>query len=693
MGIVYRAEDRVTGEPVALKLLHGRGHDRRFAHEAHLLSQLAHPAIVRYVAHGVTADARPYLAMEWLEGELLSHRLLGGRLECADTVVLARRLAEGLAAAHASGVVHRDLKPSNIVVTNGDLACAKLIDFGLARRRLDARMTDAGVLIGTFAFMSPEQALASRDLDERSDLFSLGAVLYTCLAGRRPFRAQQASALLAKVVLEDPIRVSELQPEVPPELESLVHGLLAKAPEERPTSAEVAALLVRSGSPRPIVPRALSTTEQRVAWVIVIGRVSDLPTVEIDSDGRQPDPARTLAGVAREWGGRFDLLMSGAGVVTFPGTKLPTDLAPDVARVALALRAKVPNLPMALALGLGVVSDHAPVGPAIDSAALGLASASPGEIRLDAQTARLLGHRFEIRADAGLLSLVGESRRTDKTRKLLGRPTRCVGRDPEIEMLLANYDACVDGPAARAVLVTGPAGCGKSRLRYEVVTRLRQSQNPPSILLARGDAMSAGSAFGLASQLLRGRFGIADGEPEERSQDKLVANVSKMFPVEQAVRVGCFLGELMRLPHPVSALTALASLRRDPTAIGDAMRDAWLDFLAVEARERAVVLVLEDLHWGDLPSVRLVDAALGTLAESPLLVIALARPEVHDAFVELWRNRECEEVRIPPLSPRAARELAREVLGSDATDETVSRCRGAGGRQRVLSRGIDSPSG
>jgi eukaryotic-like serine/threonine-protein kinase len=239
MGTVYRARDLSTGARAALKIMTrpSRSGPERFAREARVLAELIHPAIVRYLAHGMTATGLPFLAMDWLEGEDLATRLAGSGLEVTESLALLRRACEGLAVAHAKGVVHRDIKPSNLFLVDGAPTTCKIIDFGVACLEDGAHsLTRPGTTLGTAGYMAPEQALEAADVDSRADVYALGCVLYECITGRAAFRGHPV-AVIAQVLRELPPRPAELRPEIDGALDRLVMRLLAKDRDARPRNA------------------------------------------------------------------------------------------------------------------------------------------------------------------------------------------------------------------------------------------------------------------------------------------------------------------------------------------------------------------------------------------------------------------------------------------------------------------------
>lgn len=238
MGVVFRAQDRQTSALVAVKTLRGVEGAERFRREVEVLSALHHPGIVAYLGHGQSGDEL-YLVMEWLEGEDLGARLAGAEVSVEEAVGVALQIASALSAAHAQGIVHRDIKPSNVFLVDWRLDRVKLLDYGIARQSGTSTLTELGTVVGTPAYMAPEQARGERAIDARADVYSLGALLFHCLTGRPPFEAEGREALLGAVLQRPAPRVGELAT-VPRALDDLVARMLEKDPRRRPPDGRAA---------------------------------------------------------------------------------------------------------------------------------------------------------------------------------------------------------------------------------------------------------------------------------------------------------------------------------------------------------------------------------------------------------------------------------------------------------------------
>ena len=251
MGSVYVAIGCQLGRPVALKVMRAHVADvkkarERFVREARAAAALTNDHIVRIYQVGEHKGI-PYLTMPLLHGQTLNERLKEGtRLSNEEILRIGREVAEGLAAAHAQGLIHRDIKPANIWLEEGS-GRVKILDFGLARAANEAaRLTQDGSILGTPAFMAPEQASGSENLDHRSDLFSLGSVLYRMVTGRLPFPAENMAELMLALVRRDPVPPRELDAGLPQALNDLILGLMAKDPAARPRTANAVVEAIRA---------------------------------------------------------------------------------------------------------------------------------------------------------------------------------------------------------------------------------------------------------------------------------------------------------------------------------------------------------------------------------------------------------------------------------------------------------------
>ena len=288
MGEVYRARDTRLERTVAIKILPKEMsadavHRQRFEREAKTISSLNHPHIC--VLHDIgSQDGVDYLVMECVEGETLAKRLEKGPLPLEQILKYGAQIADALDKAHRAGIVHRDLKPGNIMLTAGG---AKLLDFGLAKPAAplasgltltaaaapSTPVTQAGMIVGTFQYMSPEQ-VEGKELDGRSDIFSLGAVLYETLTGQHAFPGKSQLSVASAILEKEPAALTTIKPMTPPALEHAIKKCLAKNPDERWQSAsdlasELKWVAESGGHPVGVAAAAVSgKTRERLAWVL-----------------------------------------------------------------------------------------------------------------------------------------------------------------------------------------------------------------------------------------------------------------------------------------------------------------------------------------------------------------------------------------------------------------------------------------
>jgi tetratricopeptide (TPR) repeat protein len=600
---------------------------------------------------------------------------------------LLDRIASALGAAHERGIVHRDLKPSNVFLRGGLVEDAVLLDFGIARiasRTLGASLTATDAVIGTPNYMSPEQARGDRDIGPAADLFSLGSLFFECLTGRPPFAADRAMAVLAKIVFEEAPRLSNVWREAPAPLDDLVARLLSKDPAARPASAAalreaLAALgsLSFGTGPTNAQPSALSGPEHQILSVVLAAPASSA------GPGLSSEHFAALRAALARHDSRIEPLADGSIVITFGQTEraAATDRAAQAARCALLIKEQVPEARVAIATGRGVLQGGTTGGSALDRAAE-LLDATPHDraapdpdppIWIDEVTAGLIEASFALR-DAGgrrrqlLAELVG----LDPTRPLLGKPTPYVGRELDLSALLAAFTSAIEEPGARVVVVRAPPGMGKSRLRHEFLRRAAAQAPDIIVLIVRCDLMSAGSSHGLLGRMVCQLAGALEGTPPDEIRQRLVAWANERLPAADAPRVAAFLGELCGAPFP-DEHPALHSARQDAGLMAEQITAAFTTILRVECTERPLLLFLEDLHWGDKPTVRAVGAALRELAALPFFVLALARPEIDDLFPRLWEEHGPTNLTLRALGRRACERLCRDVLGPSVPQATLDR--------------------
>jgi serine/threonine protein kinase len=254
MGIVYKAEDTKLKRTVALKFLpselnHNEDAKNRFIHESQAAAALNHPNIC--TIHEVDeSEGQSFIAMECIEGRSIREKIETGPLKLKDTVDIAIQVAEGLKEAHGKDIVHRDIKSANIMVT--EKGRAKIMDFGLAKLSGKTKLTRTGTTLGTVAYMSPEQT-RGEEVDHRSDIWSLGVILYEMVTGQLPFKGDYEQAIVFSILNEEPEPVTSVRTGVPMDLEKIIHKSMKKNPGERYQSVsdllvDLRALVIRAES-------------------------------------------------------------------------------------------------------------------------------------------------------------------------------------------------------------------------------------------------------------------------------------------------------------------------------------------------------------------------------------------------------------------------------------------------------------
>jgi eukaryotic-like serine/threonine-protein kinase len=676
---------------VALKLLQSAASApqsaTRLEFEASVLAKLQHPNIVSYIAHGRTPSGLPFLAMEWLQGEDLAHRLRRSLLTLPETLLLLQGVASALAAAHRSGVIHRDIKPSNLFLPGGRIDQVKLLDFGIAREELAAlALTRTGSILGTLEYMAPEQARGARNVGPSADIFSLGCVLYECLTGRPPLQRVSFPEMLIRMLTEEFPPIDSIRPGLPKGLLTLLQRMFAKVPEQRPQDGD--ALLreldllsdeVTDEAPATltIAREPFTQLDQRLLCVVLAsgpGQWSREPTtLDTTESAAEPPPILDPQDVLLRWGALTEWLSDGSLLITLTERGTASDLAAQAARVALQLSQLWRGCTAILATGLGSVSQGSASGQVVRRVldfmhaqrACELPSAvSRGEIWLDGVTAGLVDGRFIVhRISQGLFALRGELDSGIASRPLAGLATACIGRERELSTLTALLQECVDESMARATLLVAQHGRGKSRLRHELLSRLRTSRPDLTVLLGHGDAFCAAVEGSLLTDCLRRLAAVEKEDGPEQTQAKLSTMLRQLLPPDQLGRYLLPLLELgsQRLFYDGAPRATLP----DCGVHRDHFEQAFVQLMLALSAAAPILLVLENVQWADALSVRIISRVLSELAERPLMVLALARPEVHAIFPQLWAEHRVQELRLEPLLPSSCEQLIYSVLGPE----------------------------
>ena len=541
------------------------------------------------------------------------------------------------------------------------------------------------------------------------------------------------------------------------DLDSAADGAQPHLPGSAGPAGPAGTTAARDSLPQQQHGPAITDGEQRYLTVLV---------VDGKAARRNHERRQVLEGYASKYGGALNELADGTIIGVFNTGGKPHDIAVRAAHCALVIRAELDVDAIILATGRGIAEDRLPVGEVIDRAvslltgrvdtmisAAGTASAAPADpvpdalldtltsspidaqvpphrdpalspqgkgkdadkevakdkrrtsILIDDVTAGFVNRRFRL-VPKGARSYTLLDTCHDRTRapRLLGVDMACVGRVRELGTLDATLAECVDDEATRGVLLTAEPGMGKTRVCGEFLRRAQTTYGDLAVWSGAGNWLRSGASFALLGDVIRDAISMPQGHKGHHAQAHLSGYIAERFAPEKAGRISEFLGELMGIPFADHDRMQLAAARRDPQLMHDQMQRAFIDWLGMEVTKAPVLIVLDDLQWGDRPTLRFIEAAMRALRDQRLMVLALARPNFRDMFPDLCTGNTFDDIHLRPLSKNACRSMISQALkaceisdvGDDTVTQLIQRCEGnpffleelirhcaAGGSERV----------
>jgi serine/threonine protein kinase/predicted ATPase len=718
LGTVFEALDRQSAGKVAVKIINLDPSEdpallRRIEREIEILSSLSHPHVVACLDSGKLPDRRPFLILEWLDGEDLADLKIRAPMTLRRVLEVAGQVADALAAAHTLGIIHRDVKPANIYLVrpslNAPLDC-RVIDFGVAKvPQGDSSITRAGAILGTPSYMAPEQASYAMQVDARADVFSLGVVTFELLTGRLPWQSATDLARLARILIEPAMKVHEINPEVPDSVASIIDGMLALKLEERTGSARaVHDRVVKALAELPEGfldttftrdPELLSSFVQEETRDIPIpalarkSPVADLKTegVLMGPDGHpvldlrhQPQPEDVQSGGMQKSKSEATKVIDRMRQTTNP-TEEPQRKAPTSAEIDTIERIPPVEQKPAIAAKL---------------------EPKPRDVGL--RPVRPLDSSRSAPVESGAGTLL-------------------FGRVQEIDALKHRVLRSLASQSPSLTLVIGPAGIGKTRVRMELAKVLRSSTTAPRVLSGRAEESARSSPLSFLRRLLIAEARIGSGDPPADNQKKLLdllptelalttlmlraepplapeededepphertvfagqerwpsdpSAKSTMHDHDERSNVAAFLASALRISAPNTP--ALESARTDPRFMGDQIRRAFDVLLASMAKESGLVVLADDAHLIDHSSAQILAALARPERGLRIAIVGFGLPAMLDENAPsktAFATQLAQATELSALDSRASRELARSLvkgsLESTALETLVKR--GAG---------------
>jgi predicted ATPase/serine/threonine protein kinase len=706
MGVVFRAEDLKLGRSVALKFLPPElGQDekrrKRFVQEAKAASSLDHPNLCTIYEIDQTEDGQMFIAMAVYEGETLKEKIRTGTTSVPTALDIATQMAEGLAIAHANGIVHRDIKPANVIVTKSGLV--KILDFGLVKLADGSQITEAETAVGTISYMSPEQALGKL-VDQRTDIWSWGIVLYEMLTGRLPFSAEIPVQLVQFLYSKEPVELGGVQ--LPSGIEPILQKALAKAPENRYSSILHAneelknvkisshSLTVTIASLKSIPEKTITgvgatftpqKTEKKPLTFVVSGitgyteLLEQLPYEDVHQLLNRiqlctVELAEKYHAVLNEFDPDRIVVLFG-----FPSAQendfvtavhFAFDLQKEVKKIARECGSPCDQL---ISLRVAVHSGLVLMQPSHRSKnqyeitglpfqiALTLASnAKPSEVVIGHESRRLTRNLF-VTESRDAVVVPGTSRSSSAYRLISQSDPSAesflapyTGRARELNILSNCWQKAKNGEGQFVALV-GDAGVGKSRLFAEfkksIDTKIRH---------LHGHCHPYGTSISYAP--FRELVAAALSVQPTTSAEEVIQKIRELDPLLQDL-----------IPLYLHLLSLQSEKFPFPKHLeGENLRLAILDALTafVLVKKKGPVLVLiEDWHWADEASQNALKQIVEMVSEHSAMVVVSGRP---DSSLEWIGGPYHTRIHLDPLESSTSRELMLSLLGSKKVSEKLA---------------------
>ncbi|HEX8175794.1 MAG TPA: protein kinase [Pyrinomonadaceae bacterium] len=712
MSEVYLAHDSQLDRAVALKILKpNMAADEqwiyRFRQEARIVSTLNHPNILTVYEVSPT-DSPLYIVSEFIDGVTLRSHFKDQRLPLTEVLEVAAQVADALAEAHRAGIIHRDIKPENIMVRRDGYI--KILDFGLAKRtkrepvsgenESPARLfeTDPGIIMGTVRYMSPEQ-VRSLELDERTDVWSLAVVLYEMLTGALPFRGETTSDVIASIITHEPAALLPDSRELPEPLKRILSKALAKVRERRYQSIKELAQdlkTVQDRVERDIKVRPPEALEHQMETTLVLEslRYSLRPSQEFSgeqhkqvtillADIEKADAAlNSINHLISDEGGSI-IKVEGGALTALWGADISHEDDPERAvHAALRMISELDSPPAKVVVSSGpafIREDLAAGGLAVSGAAINFAarvfdSGRAERVIISHETFRQVQGLFEFRElepertrDRIAQPVYSVERARPRafrppTRGIEGIETRLIGRQGELQHLMDALLTAVEDETLNVVTILGEAGMGKSRLLHEFSGQVRAVNESALIFEGRATRSLMETPYSLIRDLFLRFFEIQDNDPQEEAREKLERGFTTLCGRSEKSRIQAhFTGQLIGLDFSDSP--HLKAILDDPKQISERAIHYLINFFNLITRERPVVIFLDDIHWADDRSLDLVEMLSQSCEDSPILIVALARPvllERRPAWGE--GNASHRRLMLTPLNSRESRQLIDEIL-------------------------------